>query len=59
MHKYKLIAVKLPDVIGIELNKIDWDKVPKHELTLLKLVGLPFLTKRGYLKDETQKEKNS
>jgi len=55
--KYKLVTVKLPDIIGIELNEIDWNKVPDYELQLLKNIGLPLLKKRGYIKNET-KEKN-
>jgi hypothetical protein len=50
--------IELPEALAIELEKIDWTKVKQSDLSLLIKFGLPFLKRRGVLKDE-KKEKNN
>lgn len=41
--------VFVPDELGRELEKIDWQKVSKADLKLLIAVGIPLLKRKGYL----------
>lgn len=42
--------IDLPDKLAVELNKIDWDRVKEHDLSMLIKFGVPFLKAKGYLK---------
>ncbi len=55
-HNHEYTTITLPKTLAVELDKIDWTKVSKVDLLLLKSFGLPFLKQRGCLKDEKKKE---
>jgi hypothetical protein len=56
-YNHKFISTQLPEKLAIELNKVNWEKVSPTEIFLLINFGLPYLEKKGKLKDEkAQKE---
>ncbi len=48
------MKIELPEKLAIELNKIDWSKVPDKDINFLIKIGIPYLQLKGYLKKESK-----